>query len=123
MCTHMYTKVHTHIVCIIMYLHIYNHNACTYLCVCNYCEYTHIYIYIYIYCRYPGLLYPGLKGGSSETFEPPLPRPLVEELSSMDRIYFSLSDSFLEERNFGSGKVSTKFDITVLYFIYNVCCR
>ena len=46
----------------------------------------------------------------------------VEESSSMDSIYVCLSDRFLEERNFGSGKVSTEFNITVLYFIYNVCC-
>ena len=32
----------------------------------------------------------------------------------MDSIYVSLSDHFLEGRNFGSSKVSTEFDITVL---------
>ena len=35
----------------------------------------------------------------------------VEEPSSMERLYVCLSDHFLEERNFGSAKVSTEFKI------------
>lgn len=43
----------------------------------------------------------------------------VEEPSSMERLYVCLSDRFLEERNFGSGKVSTEFKIYCpLLYVY-----
>lgn len=35
----------------------------------------------------------------------------TEELSSMDRLYVCISDRFLEERDFGSRKVSAKIVI------------
>ena len=43
----------------------------------------------------------------------------TEEPSSMERLYVCLSDRFLEERNFGSGKVSHKILATLL--IIDMC--
>ena len=41
----------------------------------------------------------------------------VEEPSSMERLYVCLSDRFLEERNFGNGKVSNTYRYSLIIVI------
>ena len=41
----------------------------------------------------------------------------TEEPSSMERLYVCLSDRFLEERNFGSGKVRNNYRYSIIIVI------
>ena len=121
---HTHTHTHTHTHCMHM------HNACMtskyayieytiYICVVsrvhavyqNICPYTRVYICMYMYMpNYPGIYVSAIQI-EEESFLVRFYDSDVEEPSSMERLYVCLSDRFLEERNFGSAKVSTEFKI------------